>query len=403
MSTIELGGICRYRTESMLVGSLPYVTTESMLPNKSGIAGKASAPSSKKARFFRNGDTLISNIRPYFKKIWQAEYDGCCSADVLVFEPSNCDADYLYWLLSNDVFFSYMVSTAKGTKMPRGDKSAIMHYALEHMDVSEQRAIAGVLNPIRELIATNQHTNDYLKQCAMTLFSQFYMDRWGEDLPDGWSYQRVEEFAEKVAMGPFGSNIKVETFVDEGVPIISSAHLRGLLLEELEYNHITEEHANRLANSMVYPGDIVFTHAGNIGQASLVTKWAAEPKYMISQRQFYLRCNQDKMLSEIPALYFHTRVGCHVLTANSSSTGVPSIAQPSSYLKSIEIIVPDMESQHAFVNQIEPMLHQYVVNEKEIRRLEQLRDALLPKLMSGEIDVSQIELPKQSNNHLCES
>ncbi len=242
--------------------------------------------------------------------------------------------------------------------------------------------------------------NDYLKQCAMTLFSQFYMDRWVEDLPDGWSYQRVEEFAEKVAMGPFGSNIKVETFVDEGVPIISSAHLRGLLLEELEYNHITEEHANRLANSMVYPGDIVFTHAGNIGQASLVTKWAAEPKYMISQRQFYLRCNQDKMLSEIPALYFHTRVGRHVLTANSSSTGVPSIAQPSSYLKSIEIIVPDMESQHAFVNQIEPMLHQYVVNEKEIRRLEQLRDALLPKLMSGEIDVSQIELPKQSNNHL---
>ena len=78
--------------------------------------------------------------------------------------------------------------------------------------------------------------NDYLKQCAMTLFSQFYMDRWVEDLPDGWSYQRVEEFAEKVAMGPFGSNIKVETFVDEGVPIISSAHLRGLLLEELEYS-----------------------------------------------------------------------------------------------------------------------------------------------------------------------
>lgn len=170
MSTIELGCICRYRTESMLVGSLPYVTTESMLPNKSGIAGKASAPSSKKARLFRNGDTLISNIRPYFKKIWQAEYDGCCSADVLVFEPSNCDADYLYWLLSNDVFFSYMVSTAKGTKMPRGDKSAIMHYALEHMDVSEQRAIAGVLNPIRELIATNQHTNDYLAAESASAF-----------------------------------------------------------------------------------------------------------------------------------------------------------------------------------------------------------------------------------------
>lgn len=235
----------------------------------------------------------------------------------------------------------------------------------------------------------------------MALFSQFYMDRWGQHLPNRWAYQRVEEFAEKVAMGPFGSNIKVETFVDEGVPIISGTHLRGLLLEELEYNHITEKHAERLANSMVYPGDIVFTHAGNIGQASLITKWANEPKYMISQRQFYLRCNSDRMLPEIPTLYFHTRIGRHVLIANSSSTGVPSIAQPSSYLKSIELIVPDMTSQCAFVERIEPMLHQYVVNENEIRRLELLRDVLLPKLMSGEIDVSKVELPTQPNNHLC--
>ena len=68
----------------------------------------------------------------------------------------------------------------------------------------------------------------------MALFGQFYMDKWGDDLPKGWSYQRVEEFAQKVAMGPFGSNIKVETFVDEGVPIISGAHLRNLLLEEVE-------------------------------------------------------------------------------------------------------------------------------------------------------------------------
>ena len=162
MSSINLDSICRYRTESVPADSLPYVTTESMLPNKTGIAAKPSTPISGKARRFQKGDTLISNIRPYFKKIWQADYDGCCSADVLVFEPSNCDADYLHWLLSGDAFFNYMVSTAKGTKMPRGDKSAIMHYALEHMNVGVQRAIAGVLNPIRELIATNQYTNDYL-------------------------------------------------------------------------------------------------------------------------------------------------------------------------------------------------------------------------------------------------
>lgn len=65
------------------------------------------------------------------------------------------------------------------------------------------------------------------------MFNEFYMSKWGESLPSGWSFQRVEEIAEKVAMGPFGSNIKVSTFVDEGVSITSGAHLKGLLLEEV--------------------------------------------------------------------------------------------------------------------------------------------------------------------------
>lgn len=150
---------------------------------------------------------------------------------------------------------------------------------------------------------------------------------------------------------------------------------------------------------MVFLGDIVFTHAGNIGQASLVTEWSNESKYIISQRQFYLRCDQNKMLPEIPALYFHTRIGKHVLTANSTSTGVPSIAQPSSYLKSIELLVPDMESQRAFVERVKPLFHLVVMNRNECAELERLRDALLPKLMSGEIDVSGIDLT-QLNNHL---
>ena len=78
------------------------------------------------------------------------------------------------------------------------------------------------------------------------------------------------DVAEKVAMGPFGSNIKVSTFVPEGVPIISGNHLRGYFLEEPEFNYITEEHADRLKNSIVFPRDLIFTHAGNIGQSILL-------------------------------------------------------------------------------------------------------------------------------------
>lgn len=162
MSKIALREICNYRNESTLINSEAYVSTESMLPNKAGITPASSIPTTGKVRRFRKGDTLVSNIRPYFKKIWQASFDGCCSADVLVFEPSKCNAAYLYWLLSSDAFFDYVVATSKGTKMPRGDKSAIMSYEFEKMDVSDQLRIVYLMNPIREKILINNRLNDYL-------------------------------------------------------------------------------------------------------------------------------------------------------------------------------------------------------------------------------------------------
>ena len=162
MTDIELGSICRYRNESVSIDQDTYISTESMLPNKAGITQASSIPEKGKARAFYKGDTLVSNIRPYFKKIWQADHNGCCSADVLVFEPTECNADYLYWLLSSDAFFNYMVSTSKGTKMPRGDKGAIMLFKAKRMGIERQKQIADTLNPIRQLIKLNQQTNDYL-------------------------------------------------------------------------------------------------------------------------------------------------------------------------------------------------------------------------------------------------
>ena len=84
-----------------------------------------------------------------------------------------------------------------------------------------------------------------------------------------WRRCRIDEVAEKVAMGPFGSSIKVETFTPSGVPIISGQHLHGSRVDDKpEFNFINEEHAERLRGANVRKGDIVFTHRGNIGQVS---------------------------------------------------------------------------------------------------------------------------------------
>lgn len=103
-----------------------YISTENMLENRGGISCATSLPAVATVPTFKSGNVLVSNIRPYFKKIWLAHFDGGRSNDVLCFEAKEdgCQ-EFLYNLLYQDIFFEFMMRTSKGAKMPRGDKKAI--------------------------------------------------------------------------------------------------------------------------------------------------------------------------------------------------------------------------------------------------------------------------------------
>lgn len=160
---------------------------------------------------------------------------------------------------------------------------------------------------------------------------------------------RIEELAEKIGIGPFGSSIKVDTFVDNGIPVISGNHLKGIRLEDNDFNFITIEHADKLKNANVKRGDVIFTHAGNIGAVAFIPQNSKYERYILSQRQFYMRCKTERLLPEYITYYFKTPFGQKQLLANASSVGVPSIAQPVTYLRSIEVEIPGIEEQEKVV------------------------------------------------------
>lgn len=162
----KLSDICAFRKGKVEVDGLTistYVSTENMLPNKGGITEATSLPTTALTQEYKSGDVLVSNIRPYFKKIWKAKHNGGCSNDVLVFEAKeNTDKDFLYYILANDEFFNYSMATSKGTKMPRGDKTSIMQYEVTVFELNYQKKIASVLRSLDEKIELNNSINNNL-------------------------------------------------------------------------------------------------------------------------------------------------------------------------------------------------------------------------------------------------
>lgn len=135
-----------------------YVSTENISPNLSGKVLFDESNIEISGVGFNAGDILVGNIRPYLKKVWRANKDGLCSTDVLVFKPIGISSEFLYYLIANDNFFFNVMTTAKGSKMPRGDKKAIMS---AKMLIPESRIEQ---NFIVEILSTADHEINLLQE-----------------------------------------------------------------------------------------------------------------------------------------------------------------------------------------------------------------------------------------------
>ncbi len=191
-----------------------------------------------------------------------------------------------------------------------------------------------------------------------------------------WKEYRLYDLADKIAMGPFGSNIKVETFKESGIPIISGMHLHGIRLLDKDFNYISEEHAKRLSNSNVYRHDVIFTHAGTIGQVAYIPETSKFERYIISQRQFYLRCNPNKLDYKYITYFFKSPYGQFLIDSNTNQTGVPSIAQPATFLKNVDILLPPLPEQKAIAGVLSSLDDKIDLLHRQNKTLEAMAETL---------------------------
>ena len=196
---------------------------------------------------------------------------------------------------------------------------------------------------------------------------------------------RIADLIDEIAMGPFGSNIKVSCFVDSGVPVLNGSNLEGFSLSEKTFRYVTRKKADSLNKANAHRGDIVITHRGTLGQIVFIHQDSKYDRYLISQSQFRVRCN-DKVLPEYLVYYFHTPIGQHKLLSNASQVGVPALARPSSTFQQIEVVLPELSIQKCVVEIISTIQKKIVNNQELNDNLEQQAQSYFQELFVDNAD-----------------
>lgn len=402
-NTISLGKLIINRNENIKDNQdskLIYISTTNMLPNKGGVNYTDTDSLNKSGKGFKKGDILVSNIRPYYRKIWQADKDGICSNDVFRFFPKDekiLDKRYLYYLLSDSKFFDYMTTTAKGTKMPRGDKNAIKKYQVLTKKITEQRKISKILSSLDDKIETNNAIIANLEAQAQAIFKSWFVNfepfQNGEFveselgmIPEGWEVRRIGKETDLFTGFPF----KSKTYVDEGefvVITIKNITDGSLVLDSV--NYIEEKPANLPSEANLKIGDIVFTMTGNVGRVALVN----QDKLLQNQRIGKLILTQEEHRAFYYFLLRNENYKSKIINlahgtaqANLGKVDFGNILIPFNY----EVIDDFSKITEAFLKQI-------VLLNNQNQKLAQIRDTLLPKLMSGEIRVGQDDIEEIEN------
>ena len=191
-----------------------------------------------------------------------------------------------------------------------------------------------------------------------------------------WKHYKMDELIEEISMGPFGSDVKKEFYVDNGVPILNGSNLQGFKLQEDSFGYLTKEKADSLKKCNAHRGDIIVTHRGTLGQIVYVPVDSKYDRYVISQSQFRFRCKADLVDVQYLVYYFHTREGQYKILANASQVGVPALARATSTFRLIDIKLPPLDDQRRIASILSSLDRKIELNNKINADLEEMAQAI---------------------------
>ncbi len=417
------------------IDEVPYIGLEHIEEGTLRLNGYGSSKNVDSAKFlFREGDILFGKLRPYFRKVIRAPFDGVCSTDIWVVRAKNgVDQGYLYYWMAAEDFVEFATSGSEGTRMPRAKWEHVSRFSRPMLDISEQRAITHILDTLDEKIELNRQMNRTLEAMAQALFKSWFIDfdpvvvnalRAGNPVPEKFAQRAahyrdnpnalhlpedtLRQFPDRFQdseLGPIpegwevgclenitgflnGYAFKSKDWTTQGVPVVKIGSVKPGIVDLGSVSYVSEEIAKKADRFRLAPGDLLIGMTGYVGVVGLVPPTPNLP--LLNQRvgKFVL---EESGTSGLAFIYCLTRRPEFKLAVEAKSHGTAQANVSAKGILSIQVTIPPKALRKRFNGLIKPFMDQLLGNCAESTELSSLRDTLLPKLISGELRVPDAE------------
>ena len=446
----ELGNfveIVTKKCDASIIDVTNYISTENMLPDRQGVTISSGIPDVNKFNSFEIGDTLFSNIRTYFKKVWFATFYGGVSPDVLVFRTTHekLTSEYLHLILSSDDFINYSHLTSKGAKMPRGDKGAMLSYKIKIPSLKYQKRCTKLIFTLSKKINSNNRINQTLEQMAQALFKSWFVDfepvkakmavleaggsqedatlaamtaisgknadalavferehpeQYAElkataelfplamqdselgEIPEGWTLSEIG--AQIDIAGGATPSTKTPDFWDNGdihwTTPKDLSNVKDKILLHTE-RKITKAGLGKISSGLLPVNTVLMSSRAPVGYLAI-----AKVPVAINQGYIAMKCNKE--LS--PEFVLHwCSANMPEIISRASGTTFAEISKKN--FNPIPLVKPPLELVKNYTKQVSAIYSLIENTMRENNSLTELRDTLLPKLLSGEITLPEAE------------
>ena len=368
--------------------SLPYIGLEHIHPNFLHLSGcgDSSDTQSTKKRFQRE-DVLFGTLRPYFRKVVRAKFDGVCSTDITVVRAKNSvDSGYLFYLIASQPFIDYATVTAVGTRMPRA-KWSILNQMDWGIPLQEKRAkIADILSAYDELIEINQQRIALLERAGREIYREWFVrlrfpghesTKIVAGIPEGWEHKTYSDVFKFLG----GFAFKSKTYQPDGrfgIVTIKNVHNAQFIPECASKTDDVPEKIQE--HCVLGTGDILLSLTGEVGRCCMVFG----ENYLLNQRVAKVVGYTD-----IPTSFAYwtfsnerTRKELENLAHGAAQSNLSPVK-----LGNREFIKPASAILRLFGKIADPVFWQITTLNLAIIKLNQARDLLLPRLMSGKLEI----------------